>query len=224
MLGEDEQTDPDPLPSWQPNVRAPEFIPTLSMACPVVNVLLQDAACVDGASVASPFKSGAFETPEKGIEAHWSGRSKKRRPPALQEPEKKRTKSEERQRPMPSPAGQHPIPEASEDVWQHRREIRQRAITLGKDTREYQWYSELKRPEDREEGEPVTPDPRDRTVSKRHWKYTVQQWRFRLKQQYLDDGPDSVVSTTEGCESPSVPSMQDPPEADAALENGTLSA
>jgi hypothetical protein len=96
-------------------------------------------------------------------------------------------------------AGFHAMPEASEEEWQHRAETRQRAILAGKDTPEYQWYSELKRGERREEGDPLTPDPLDRTVSRRHWKYAAQQWRIMLKQRYLEEMPaaESVISTEE---------------------------
>eukprot|EP00812_Abedinium_dasypus_P015706 NODE_9359_length_344_cov_130.169550.p2 GENE.NODE_9359_length_344_cov_130.169550~~NODE_9359_length_344_cov_130.169550.p2 ORF type:complete len:73 (+),score=10.39 NODE_9359_length_344_cov_130.169550:3-221(+) len=35
---------------------------------------------------------------------------------------------------------------------------------------------------------PVTPDPSDRTVSKRSWKHGVQDWRMALIRQYVAAG------------------------------------
>jgi hypothetical protein len=223
-----DEASEDPLPAWQPNVHAPEFIPTLGMTCPVVNVCCTGPAeaapgrwmaPAGGAPDGSPTKldTQAMETPEKGTEAARSFR-KKKRPPTLQEPEKKRTRSEERQQqqPLPSP-GHHPMPEASEDVWMHRKEIREKAIALGKDSPEYRWFFDRKlQEEDREEGEPVTPDPRDRSLSKRQWKYTVQQWRVKLKQRYLDesgqDGSGSAAASEpeDEWESECLPNMQEP--------------
>ena len=72
--------------------------------------------------------------------------------------------------------------EASEEQWAHRINRRLRALKIGKATMEYRWYSEQKR----EDSEPLTPDPTDRSVSKRKWKYCVTQWRDAIQQRYLE--------------------------------------
>lgn len=207
----------DSMPTWQPNVHAPEFIPTLGSACPVMNIYgairevprpLSSPRLTDASAGSPSSKSEALQTPEKVAAAAQLFRKKKQRPPAIQEPAQKRTRSEERQQPSLSP-GNHAMPEVSEDVWHHRLEVREKALVLGKDTPEYRWYSELKQREAREDGEPVTPDPRDRTISKRQWKYTLQQWRTRLKELYCDEGHGSVDSVEEW-QSEGSPSMQEP--------------
>merc|ERR1719150_2053090 len=163
----------------------------MSMACPLVGVC--------------HMRPEHISTPEKGVEPllgsgaeRWrkgiAGR--KRQPPALQVPAKKRTKSEERQS-APVLLGQSQMPVASEEDWQHRICMRKKAVSVGKETPEYKWFAELKHREERELGEPMTPDPTDRKVSKRHWKYAVQLWRMALKQRYLEEGHGSVVSTEE---------------------------
>jgi len=86
------------------------------------------------------------------------------------------------------------MPEATEEEWQHRVEMRQRSIALAKATFVYRWYSGLRRCEEREEGEPQTPDPTDRTISKRHWKYLVQRWREALHNLHLEDRSGSTQS------------------------------
>ena len=68
---------------------------------------------------------------------------------------------------------------------------------VGKKTREYQWYIELKQGQNKDDSEPLTPNATDRTVSKRSWKYDVMQWRIALKQRYMDEGGASVASTEE---------------------------
>lgn len=79
------------------------------------------------------------------------------------------------------PRGQ--VPDASEEVWEHRLTQRRRAIDDGKATQEYQNYaareprgdaSDPRRPRIR------TPDPSDR-ISKRSWKHQIQVWRKALK-------------------------------------------
>lgn len=182
---------PSPRSVWRPNADAPEFIPTLS-AYPLIGfcpIFQEDAG-----------------TPEKGADRlSWLLRRdtprnrgvRKRRSSGLQAPAK-RTRSEEKQAaPVP---GHHEIPDASEEDWQHRQEVRQRAIDAGKSTREYQWYSEQrKQEEERVESVPMTPDAADRSVSKRRWKYDVHQWRLALKQRYL--GERGSVASAEDCQS-----------------------
>ena len=71
--------------------------------------------------------------------------------------------------------------EASEEQWAHRINRRLRALKIGKATMEYRWYSEQKR----EDSEPLTPDPTDRSLSARGWKNCVAKWRYAFHQQFL---------------------------------------
>jgi hypothetical protein len=87
------------------------------------------------------------------------------------------------------------MPEATEEEWQHRVEVREKSVAISKETTVYQWYSGLKPREARVDGEPMTPDPRDRTVSKRRWKYLVQCWRTSMHSMYIEDSQMSRQST-----------------------------
>jgi len=79
------------------------------------------------------------------------------------------------------------MPEATEEEWQHRVEVREKSVAISKETAVYQWYSSLKPREARDNGEPMTPDPTDRTVSKRRWKYLVQCWRTSMHSMYIEE-------------------------------------
>jgi len=97
--------------------------------------------------------------------------------------------------------GLHDMPEATEEQWQHRAQQRTRAVEIGKSSKEYQLYCEAGR--DCGSGgpdEPKTPDPHDRTVSKRRWKFLLREWRDALAERERHDpqqGPGSVASTAE---------------------------
>lgn len=181
---------PSPKSTWQPNLNAPEFIPTLSMACPVVCVCIpEDAGTPE--KRAEPLQGLGGDRRRRGL------MGRKRQPPALRVPANKRTKSEERQSSSSALPGQSQMPPASEQEWQHRIIMRKKAISVGKETPEYKWLAESKQQHEEELVEPLTPDPTDRTVSKRHWKYAVQVWRMALKQRYVEECGGSVVSTEE---------------------------
>jgi len=125
---------------------------------------------------------------------------KRCKPSTIQVPPRKRIKSEERRellvpglKPEAHPAEQEKeeeqqqhcdgvVPEASEEDWHRREEARQKCVQIGKDTDEYRKYID-RRPnkEDRDASEPMTPDPRDRTVSKRRWGQAMNEWRQALK-------------------------------------------
>lgn len=158
----------------------------MSMACPLVGVCQLEAG--------TPEK-GVAPLHSSGTERRRKGTASRKRPPALQVPAK-RMKSEERQL-APALLGQSQMPPASEEDWQHRICMRQKAISVGKETSEYKWFAESNRRNEQDSCEPLTPDPTDRKISKRHWKYAVQLWRMALKQRYCDEGHGSVVSTEE---------------------------
>jgi len=74
------------------------------------------------------------------------------------------------------------LPEASEGTWQRRAEKRQLSVTAGKATPEYAAYTAAIPQEHRTSENPRTPDPMDRTVSKRQWDEGVRLWRLALRQ------------------------------------------
>lgn len=189
---------------WQPNVHAPEFIPTLSMSCPLVEIRPFVTRQPTVLETPTPEK-GRAPSVGPGGEKRKRGGGRKRRPSSLPAPSQKRTKSEEREEEeelaaqleakphelvKPQPEVQHvtALPEASEDDWLRREEMRQKSVDTVKKFPEYQWYEGAKWREAREPDEPSTPDPRDRTISKRRWKYLTTQWRLALKQRFLEEG------------------------------------
>lgn len=115
---------------WKPNPTAREFVPTLTMECPLVGVVM------------------------RGHE----------RPGHLANGE---------------------MPEASEETWQQREANRKRSISIYKDSPEYQRYAKEEPLETRGEAAPRTPDPADRSVSKRRWKASVHEWREQVKRRCL---------------------------------------
>lgn len=189
-----------PSRKWQPNAAAPEFIPTLTMPCPLISVLSSTLSGIESASHSKFIGQGDFSTPQKcaGESRRRTGPSRKRRPSSLQEPSDKRTKSEERQEPEAPRAGQNEMPEVSEAEWQHRIHMRQQAIDIGKKTPE---YAAAKLRGKLEGNEPTTPDPRDRTKSKRRWKYDVKQWRSEIAERCLQTrgcGDHPLAESSEG--------------------------
>lgn len=90
-----------------------------------------------------------------------------------------------------------PMPDATEAEWQHRTAMRSRAVELGKQSKEYQIHCCNREGREFELVEPKTPDPTDRTVSKRSWKYLLHQWRGTLAKLYLDESHVSIISTEE---------------------------
>lgn len=107
------------------------------------------------------------------------------------------------------------MPEASEETWQHRQVSRTKAIDLVKQTREYVLLTEQRRSNaGRLDVEPLTPDPADRGISKRRFKFMVQSWRKEIVKQVeaADDGQLSTASTQD------LPSLQEQIRRDAECE------
>jgi hypothetical protein len=78
------------------------------------------------------------------------------------------------------------IPESTEEEWQHRIEMRIKSVETGRNSWEYTQYLEALAKEDRDEGCPMTPNPYDRSISKRTWKTAVNEWRRSLKERALE--------------------------------------
>mmetsp|Transcript_19467 Transcript_19467/g.35299 ORF Transcript_19467/g.35299 Transcript_19467/m.35299 type:complete len:221 (-) Transcript_19467:11-673(-) len=86
----------------------------------------------------------------------------------------------------------------SEEVWAHRRAVREKSVSIAKASVEYQTYAKLKAQDARDNQEPMTPNASDRAVSKRAWKYQVLQWRKELVRRYQMAGDnESTISTTD---------------------------
>lgn len=163
---------------------APEFIPTLSAACPAVCV---GTLCVESDNLASAPSSICQHQPCPML-----AQRRKVQFAALQVPTQIMRGADHRQ----SSLGV--MPDASEDEWLRRRETRMRAIAVAKNTREYHSYSRSKLDVESSAEEPMTPNPADRTISARRWKYEVQQWRSALAKRWEQDAHCSVVSTEDG--------------------------
>jgi len=199
------------------NANAIEFIPTLTMACPLVGFCTEvpeQAAAQSPQFTAAPLDdtlhldntiyvadgtySDSCAFPAQEVCRHNAGR--RRRPSRLAHPHATVREDFPNTSEKPSsflitqPAkGQMLMPEATEEEWQHRIELREKSVTVVKATPEYRWFAEARAQNKGVDAEPHTPDPRDRTVSKRHFKYLVQQWRCALYQLHFD-GRGSVAS------------------------------
>eukprot|EP00427_Karlodinium_veneficum_P018236 CAMPEP_0169124248 /NCGR_PEP_ID=MMETSP1015-20121227/34221_1 /TAXON_ID=342587 /ORGANISM="Karlodinium micrum, Strain CCMP2283" /LENGTH=240 /DNA_ID=CAMNT_0009187647 /DNA_START=71 /DNA_END=793 /DNA_ORIENTATION=- len=73
------------------------------------------------------------------------------------------------------------MPFATDQEWEQRIQKREKEVDTIKSLQSYRLYIEVFPPESRSEDDPKTPDPRDRTVSKRMWKWNVEKWRLQLK-------------------------------------------
>jgi len=73
------------------------------------------------------------------------------------------------------------MPWASDEEWEQRISKREKEVATIKSLQSYRLYIEVFPHDKRNEDDPKTPDPRDRTVSKRMWKWNVEKWRLQLK-------------------------------------------
>lgn len=141
------------------DVYAPEFLPTLTMDCPVVG------AC-----------SVIFEGDEMSANAQECA--------AISRPTR-RSKFWNRSRPAPLTKAPPRVPQGVPlELSKEQLARRVRSIEIGKETKEYIFHVEQRKlgwPG----GEPLTPDPRDSSLSKRSWEREVQHWREELRRRYL---------------------------------------
>lgn len=73
------------------------------------------------------------------------------------------------------------MPFATDEEWEARIAKREKEVETIKSLQSYRLYAEVFPRSERGEDDPQTPDPRDRTVSKRMWKWNVEKWRLQLK-------------------------------------------
>jgi hypothetical protein len=73
------------------------------------------------------------------------------------------------------------MPFATDEEWEQRISKREKEVETIKSLQSYRLYIEVFPADQRGEDDPKTPDARDRTVSKRMWKWNVEKWRLQLK-------------------------------------------
>jgi len=76
------------------------------------------------------------------------------------------------------------LPEASEEVWQHREDKRRKIVEMVKASDAYQLLeSHRRKPGGRAAGAsaPRSPDPSDRSISKRKWETSIAAWKAELR-------------------------------------------
>lgn len=73
------------------------------------------------------------------------------------------------------------MPYATDEEWEQRISKREKEVETIKSLQSYRLYIEVFPHSARGDDDPKTPDPRDRTVSKRMWKWNVEKWRLQLK-------------------------------------------
>mmetsp|Transcript_14174 Transcript_14174/g.42210 ORF Transcript_14174/g.42210 Transcript_14174/m.42210 type:complete len:222 (-) Transcript_14174:152-817(-) len=73
------------------------------------------------------------------------------------------------------------MPPATDEEWETRIAKREKEVVTIKSLQSYRMYLEVFPHDKRGDDDPKTPDPRDKTVSKRMWKWNVEKWRLQLK-------------------------------------------
>lgn len=73
------------------------------------------------------------------------------------------------------------MPPATDEEWEARTAKREKEVETIKSLQSYRLYVEVFPHDKRGDDDPKTPDPRDRSVSKRMWKWNVEKWRLQLK-------------------------------------------
>lgn len=174
------------------NAYAVEFVPTQSMTCPLVGIC---DVIVEGNEAEESAGSSElrFTTPHslQAVQFDRLPRSQE----AAQASTKKfwRTSKPATLKVQPRVPQIVPVEALSEE--QIARRVRN--IEVCKDSKEYAFHLEqvkLLGPG----AEPLTPDPRDSTISKRSWVRAVQSWREELCRRYLlETDPSSLESRPE---------------------------
>lgn len=79
------------------------------------------------------------------------------------------------------PKQKRQMPPATDEEWETRIAKREKEVATIKSLQSYRLYVEVFPPDNRGPEDPQTPDPSDRLVSKRMWKWNVEKWRLQLK-------------------------------------------
>jgi hypothetical protein len=83
------------------------------------------------------------------------------------------------------PKQKRQMPPATDEEWKTRIAKREKEVSTIKSLQSYRLYAEVFPHGERGDHDPKTPDPHDRKVSKRMWKWNVEKWRLQLKSQYV---------------------------------------
>jgi len=230
-----------PPAQWKPDARAPEFIPTTSMDCVMVGAAsagvqgrtpplfvlgvapAEEVALLVARACGVGVQPSAGQAPAGGATAAASA-PPRRHGAKKGRPEQICTTLADLDSQGPTSGrgcdkGPHDEPEATEETWEHRAQQRARAVEIGRQSKKYQLCCETRK------GcgsggvdEPKTPDPHDRNVSKRMWKFLLREWNNALAERecrYLQQDPGSVVSTEEWQSVGAAPTEE--PESVAAI-------
>jgi hypothetical protein len=188
----------------QLNVYAAEFVPTLSMSCPLVGIC---EVIVEGDELElesqEDVQNGARRLPPSRVSATMGSHRELPRQDA--KASKKPFWRKSRQQ---APAKEPQLPTPREELTEEQVQRRLRMVEAGQKTKEYRFLAdEVRR---FPSGRPQTPDPRDSSLSKRGWDKEVQQWRKNLRRCYLLEVKPESMGTSEhnDTEAPSMASTE----------------
>jgi len=200
------------------NAAATEFIPTLSQHCPLVGfcMLVGQGECTPEENM-EPLMSGALEASFNEF-----GRSLEDAPEGADAaaPAARRRRRKAKKTPEHPTQEWKVMPEASEEVWQHREEMRRKELAALEErlfrvapaaatataskadamAADKAGGAEGEKICDgcQEKGLPEQPNPIDRTISRRSWRKAADQWfKDALARWCLEEGHGSVASTEE---------------------------
>lgn len=162
------------------NCEAVEFIPTLSMHCPLVGMCVLEPEA-DARGTGELLAGSTFEDQLGSSTA--AGRRRRHR---------------KAKKPQQKPQEIGVMPEASDETWQHRAEMRVKELAA-LEAKLYAASQGKYAAKDTNKDETLMqPDPTDRTVSRRQWKRATDQWFKALLRQWCpEEGHGSVASTEE---------------------------
>jgi len=120
------------------------------------------------------------------------------------------------------------MPFATDEEWEQRIQKREKEVETIKSLQSYRLYIEVFPHDQRGEDDPKTPDPRDRTVSKRMWKWNVEKWRLQLKSRcvysravLLQCREALALQRSDAAESDPAPGLSEAPATGAAVASST---
>lgn len=186
---------------------APEFFPALTATCNVVCVSL----CESMAMAAAPSQ------PSWVCARHEAAPSRSMSSSSDSVPERAVRLEDARPPCRNDDCGE----DFSEEQCRQREEARRRSIELVQQTREYRTLQRAMQAKSILVDEPVCPDPTDRSISKRQFKYLVTQWRKALAKLQIEDD-DSEVSTYDSASASDSVSILESDFASALASESTL--
>lgn len=165
------------------NAFAIEFVPTQSMACPLIGICSVIVECDEAED-----SQLRFTTPQSLRPVHYD----------------RMPRQCEKLQASKKPFWATPKPEAAavqsrvargvpaETLTEEQIARRTKSIEVGKATKEYRFHVE----QAKLGSDLVTPDPSDSAISKRHWIRVVQTWREELSRRYLSGSEQSLETAS----------------------------